>query len=86
LALVDSWRRRVGWGIRLLLAASLLMMEPLGMDTFGQSVRTFANAHGVQPIGALLFVACLAVDRARALRTTCPAQPPQGAASLRGAA
>jgi hypothetical protein len=85
-ALVDAFRRRTGWGIRLLLAASLLMMEPLGTDTFGQAARTFANSHGLQPLGALLFVGCMLADGARTLWTTRTAQLPQAPTPVRGAA
>jgi hypothetical protein len=84
--LVDAFRRRTGWGIRLLLAASLLMMGLLSMDTFGQTVRNFANAHGVQPLGALLFLGCLVADRTRARWTTRLPQLPQDPAPVRGAA
>jgi hypothetical protein len=85
-ALVDAFRRRRGWGIGLLFIASVLMMGPLSTDTFGQAVRNFANANGAQPVGALLFVLCLAAGTVRASWTTRRPQLPQGSAPLRGAA
>jgi hypothetical protein len=59
LALLEVFNRPSGWGVRLLLIASLLMMGPLVTDLFGPVVRNFANAHGSQPHGALLYLVYL---------------------------
>jgi hypothetical protein len=55
-ALVDVSQRPAWRLTRLVLLASLLLMGPLVTDLFGRAVRNFANEHGSQPIGALLFV------------------------------
>jgi hypothetical protein len=55
-ALVDVWRRPTRKFTRLVLVAGLLLMGPAVTDLFGPAVRNFANEHGSQPVGALLFV------------------------------
>jgi Glycosyltransferase family 87 len=42
--------------VHLLLISSLLLMEPLTTDVAGPALRNFANEHGSQPVGALLFL------------------------------
>jgi hypothetical protein len=46
---------------RLAFLASFLMMGPLVTDMAGPIVRNFANTHGCQPIGAILFLVCVLV-------------------------
>ncbi len=58
-ALVEAFDREAWRSTRLLLIASLMLMGPLVTDLFGATIRTFAVAHGSQPIGALLFLACV---------------------------
>ncbi len=55
-ALVDVFRRPVAWSARALLVVSLLLMGPLPTDLVGRTLRDFANAHGSQAVGALLFL------------------------------
>jgi hypothetical protein len=64
-ALVDAFRRPAGRGTRLLLIASLLLMGPLGTDTFGTAVRLFATGHGSLPFGGLLFFTYLLAQTGR---------------------
>lgn len=81
-ALVEVYRRPAWRVTRLLLIACLLMMEPLGTDLFGPAVRTFANAHGCQPIGALLFLGYLLAQtrwRRREMVPTCKPSLPLAA-------
>lgn len=40
---------------------SMVLMGPAVTDAFGQTVRHFANAHGSQPLGALLLLVCVLV-------------------------
>lgn len=47
---------------RIFLIGLLLMAEPLVTDLFGSAVRNFANTHGCQPIGALLFAGYLLME------------------------
>lgn len=50
--------RRHGTPLTLaMLLGSLILMGPLVTDAFGSVVRNFANAHGSQPLGALLLSA-----------------------------
>ena len=37
-------------------------MGPLVTDLFGPTIRNFANEHGSQPVGALLFLAYLVAE------------------------
>jgi hypothetical protein len=57
--LIAAFRRSGAWVARAVLVLSLLMMGPLVTDLLGQTVRNFANAHGSQPVGGLLFLAYL---------------------------
>ncbi len=58
-AVVDAFARGAAWPKRLVLLASLLMMGPLTTDMAGQTIRNFANEHGSQPLGGLLFLAII---------------------------
>lgn len=58
-ALVDVYRRGAVWWAMTWLGVSLMLMEPLRTDLFGPVVRNFANEHGSQPIGGLLFLGFL---------------------------
>ncbi len=60
-ALIDAWRPGVHVSERLVLAASLFLMGPSVTDLVGQTLRNFANAHAVQPLGALVFAGYLLV-------------------------
>jgi hypothetical protein len=57
--LVEELSRSSSYLTRWLLFASLLLMGPLITDFAGPVVRRFANEHGSQPIGALLYLAYL---------------------------
>lgn len=70
--LIDAFTRPASWLVRLMLIASLLLMSLLVTDLFGPAVRTFASAHGSQPVGAILFLAYLLM---RTGRTEAPAAP-----------
>jgi hypothetical protein len=50
------------WGPRLAVVGGALMMGPLVTDMFGPIIRNFANEHGSQPVGALLFLAYLIAE------------------------
>jgi hypothetical protein len=63
--LIEAFRRRIPWTRRVLLICSFLMMGPLTTDIVPPVIRNFANEHGSQPIGALLFTTCLLVEVAR---------------------
>jgi hypothetical protein len=58
-ALVDVWSRPTRVTTRMLVAGCLLLMGPATTDMVGLTLRNFANTHGSQPIGALLFLAFL---------------------------
>jgi hypothetical protein len=58
-ALLEAFLSPTAWATRLYLLACLLLMGPVVTDLFGQTVRNVANAHGSQPVGALLFLAYL---------------------------
>jgi hypothetical protein len=58
-ALVDAFQRRTWTVTKVWLVASLLLMGPLVTDLFGPTIRNYANEHGSQPIGALLFLGYL---------------------------
>src|SRR5262249_30273950 len=58
-ALVDAFQRRTWTITKVWLIASLLLMGPLVTDLFGPTIRNYANEHGSQPIGALLFLGYL---------------------------
>jgi hypothetical protein len=64
-ALVDAFRRPVGWGRRGVLIASLLLMGPVATDTFGSTVRLLANQYGSQPVGGLIFLTYLVLETLR---------------------
>jgi hypothetical protein len=53
--LIEAFSRPALWCGRLVLILSLLMMGPLVTDFAIPPVRDFANEHGSQPLGALLF-------------------------------
>jgi hypothetical protein len=55
--LIDAFLRRGSLAGRIVALVSFLMMGPLVTDLTGKTVRNFANEHGCQPIGALLFLA-----------------------------
>jgi hypothetical protein len=55
--LVDAFTGRGSLAGRLVASSSFLMMGPLVTDMAGRTVRNFANEHGCQPIGALVFFA-----------------------------
>jgi hypothetical protein len=84
-ALVDVWRRPARKLTRLVLIASLLLMGPVVTDLFGPAVRNFANEHGSQPIGALLFVPYV-LGRLRWQSPTAAAEPTSTRAPLPSAA
>lgn len=71
-ALVEAWRTGRPRYERALLIMSLLMMGPAVTDLFGKLIRNFANEHGSQPMGALLLLAWLVLERV------------QGSAEVRG--
>jgi hypothetical protein len=56
-SLVDAFSRPTGWYGRLVLILSFLMVGPLVTDLSPPPVRDFANEHGSQPLGALLYFA-----------------------------
>ena len=58
-SILDCFQRDRRWLTRGLLLASLLLMEPLRTDLFGPIIRNFANEHGSQPIGALIYLSYL---------------------------
>jgi hypothetical protein len=58
-AIVDAFGRQLSWATRGLLIASLVLMGLLGTDFFPGIIRDFANSHGAQPFGGLLFLAYL---------------------------
>ncbi len=62
---LDAFVRHASWTRRIILVVSLLLMGPLVTDMAGQTLRNFANGHGSQPIGALLFLAALLSDVGR---------------------
>jgi len=84
-SLVDAFSRTTPWSERLLLIASFLMMGPLVTDFAIGAIRDFANEHGSQPIGALLFCSYLLVQLTRA-RQVCYAEMPAQRAVPRDAA
>jgi hypothetical protein len=61
-ALVDGQRRQAWKITQLWLIASLVLMGPLVTDLVGPTIRNFANEHGSQPVGALLFFGYLLVQ------------------------
>jgi hypothetical protein len=85
-AVVDAYLRPTWPVTRLLLVASLLMMGPLVTDLFGPAVRAFANYHGSQAVGALLFLAHLLAQTGRRPGQTASAEPAPGSEPLRPAA
>jgi hypothetical protein len=64
-ALLDSRDRPRNMLVRSLLIVSLLLMGPFTTDMVGSALRNFANEHGSQPIGALLFLICQLIRFAR---------------------
>jgi hypothetical protein len=54
--LIDVFSHPAAWSGRLLLIVSFVMMGPLVTDLAIPVIRDFANEHGSQPIGALLFL------------------------------
>jgi hypothetical protein len=68
--LTEAFRQPTSWISRLLLVVSLFLMGPGTTDLVGSSLRNFANDHGSQPIGALLFLGCLMARWAASARTT----------------
>jgi hypothetical protein len=66
--LVDAFSRPTPWSSRLVLIISFLMMGPLVTDLAIPAVRNFANEHGSQPVGALLFFSYLLVQMTRSPR------------------
>jgi hypothetical protein len=62
LALVEAFRRQIPWSGRILLIISFLMMGVFVTDLVVPTIRNFANEHGSQPIGALIFTCCLLVQ------------------------
>ncbi len=78
-ALVEAYRRPAGRLTRLLLIASLVLMEPLVSDLAGP-LRNFAVEHGSQPVGGLLFLMYLLLQSGTpASRQAAPANAsPEG--------
>jgi hypothetical protein len=60
-SLVEAQRRQAWKITQLWLIASLVLMGPLVTDLVGPTIRNFANEHGSQPVGALLFLGYLLV-------------------------
>jgi hypothetical protein len=58
-SIVDLFRRPAPAALRWLLIASLVLMGPAVTDFVGPAVRNFANAHGSQTIGALIYLVYL---------------------------
>jgi hypothetical protein len=58
-ALISVFAFRETWLLRGALIGSLLLMGPVTTDMVPRSWRNFANEHGSEPIGALLFLASL---------------------------
>jgi hypothetical protein len=85
-AVISSFRQATGWGTRLLLLVSQLLMGPLVTDLFGPWVRNFANEHGSQPVGALLFLVYLLGQVGRRPTETAPAESPGPSAEVKSAA
>jgi hypothetical protein len=85
-ALVDAFRRPAWLGTRVVLVASLLLMGPLVTDMVGRPVRNFANEHGSQPIGGLLFLAYLLAQTSRRYPETASSQSPPYPATVKSAA
>jgi hypothetical protein len=81
-ALIDAFGRPVSWGRRVTLVVSLLLTGPCVTDFLGSTVRNFANEHGSQPVGALLFAGYLVARNGRskppARRGVLTAAPPKG--------
>jgi hypothetical protein len=84
-SLSDAFSRTTPWSGRLLLIASFLMMGPLVTDFAIGAIRDFANEHGSQPIGALLFFSYLLVQLTRS-HQVCYAERPEQHAVPRDAA
>ena len=55
-SVVEVFENKGSWMRKGTLIFGLILMGPATNDTFGQTLRTFANAHGCQPVGALLFI------------------------------
>jgi hypothetical protein len=85
-ALVDAARAQAWKLTRLWLVASLLLMGPLVTDLFGQTIRDYANQHGSQPIGALMFLIYLVIQTGRRHQQMAPAKPVGSPAPLPAAA
>jgi hypothetical protein len=64
-ALVEAHHRQAWKITHLWLIASLVLMGPLVTDLVGPTIRNFANEHGSQPVGALLFLGYLLVQTGR---------------------
>ncbi len=80
-AVADAFRRRSAWVVRLMLIASLLLMGPVCTDLAGTTLCNFARTYGSEPVGALLFLACLVAQAAREGRAVpSPANRPAAAA------
>lgn len=77
-SLVDAFSRPVSWAGRGMLILSFLMMGPLVTDIATAPIRNFANEHGSQPIGALLFFSYLLVQMTGS-RRVCYAERPEHA-------
>jgi hypothetical protein len=84
--LIDAFRQPARWGARLWLIASLLLMGPLVTDLFGGWVRNFANEHGSQPVGALLFLVYVLGQVMDRFQENVPTQVPQPLAPAKSAA
>jgi hypothetical protein len=67
-SLVDAYRTPGHRLSRLPLPIALLMMGPLVTDAAGATIRDFANGHGCQPLGALLYLGCLLGQTGRVSR------------------
>ena len=67
-SLIAGFSRPAPWSGRLLLIVSFLMMGPLVTDFATPAIRDFANEHGSQPMGALLFLSYLLVQMTRSHR------------------
>jgi hypothetical protein len=80
-ALIDAFRRHTPWSERILLLLAFLMMGPLTTDAVPSVIRNYANEHGSQPIGALLFTGCLLVEMTRSYRSWYAKRPRQPAIS-----
>ncbi|HEV3004494.1 MAG TPA: hypothetical protein VGX78_08525, partial [Pirellulales bacterium] len=83
LAVVRAFARCQAPIARLASVAALVMMGPSVTDLFGRTIRNFSVEQGIQPLGALVLVGCLAGEIWRQYRRSLDEPAPDAAASSR---